>query len=104
MCLFINNLAVSIKMPMNENFKRRQERMGMNVDRPIVHKYVKKTEPGITLRADRDAVKARARDHFAAIKVAPASPHIMFPKRAEKKPMLKTPFDVAAFLKNKYSH
>ena len=78
--------------------------MGMDVDSPIVHKYVKKTEPGITLRADRDAVKARAHEHFAAIKVAPTTPHVMFSRRAEKKPMLKTPFDIATLLKNKYSH
>ena len=92
-------------MPMHDRFKKRMERMGMIVDHhPIVHKYVKKTEPGITLRADRDAVKARAQEHFAAIKVAPTTPHAFARKGGEKPSLFKKSFDVAAFLKNKYSH
>ena len=81
--------------------KKRLERMGMDVERVIVHTYVKKTEPGITMRVDRDAVKSRVYKHFADIKVPPVTPHAFFRNVSEKKSQLNKSFDPASLLKKK---
>jgi len=86
---------------MHEYIKQRQERMGMNVDKPIVHAHVKKTSPGITLHNDREAMVARAYKHFADIKLAPTTLHTLLPRTAEKKPLFNKSFDLASFLKKK---
>lgn len=88
-------------MQAQDYVKKRMERMGMDVDRPIVHAHVQKTEPGITLRADRDATKARAREHFAAIKAVPVATHAFARKQGGKTSPFKKSFDKATFLKNK---